>query len=96
LALVWKPGVEDRLQAPGPAKRDYDVIEFSALSNYSGRFVRVLTTTGKKVEGRIIGVDGTSVGVRIKKAGGTAELQIPRSVIFEIQLPHGRSADSNG
>jgi len=96
LALVWKPGVEDRLQAPAPAKRDYDVIEFSALSGYSGRFVRVLTTTGKKVEGRIIGVDGTSVGVRIHKAGGTAELQIPRSVIFEIQLPHGRSADSNG
>jgi hypothetical protein len=96
LALVWKPGVEDRLQAPAPAKRDYDVIEFSALSGYSGRFVRLLTTTGKKVEGRIVGVDGTSVGVRIHTAGGTAELQIPRSVIFEIQLPHGRSADSNG
>jgi len=96
LALVWKPGEEDRLQAPPPAPRDYDVIEFSALSSYSGRFVRVLTTTGKKVEGRIIGVDSTSVGLRIQKAGGTAELQIPRSVIFEIRLPHRRDADSNG
>jgi hypothetical protein len=96
LALVWKPGVEDRLQAAAPAQRDYDVIEFSALSAYSGRFVRLLTTTGKKVEGRIIGVDSTSVGLRIKKSGGIAELQIPRSVIFEIQLPRARDADRNG
>jgi hypothetical protein len=96
LALVWKAGEEVRLQAPAPAPRDYDVIEFSALSGYSGRFVRLLTTTGKKVEGRIIGVDGTSVSLRIQKAGGTAELQIPRTVIFEIRLPHRRDADSNG
>ena len=96
LALVWKPGEEVRLQAPPPAPRDYDVIEFSALSGYSGRFVRLLTTTGKKVEGRIIGVDNTSVSLRIQKAGGTAELQVPRTVIFEIRLPHRRDADSNG
>lgn len=96
LALVWKPGEEVRLQAPPPAPHDYDVIEFSALSGYSGRFVRLLTTTGKKVEGRIIGVDSTSVSLRIQKAGGTAELQIPRTVIFEIRLPHRRDAESNG
>jgi hypothetical protein len=95
LALVWKPTV-DRLQPQPPAPRDYDVINFSALSSYSGRFVRLLTTTGKKVEGRIIGVDGTAVGLRIQKAGGTAELQIPRSIIYEIQLPHRHSNDSNG
>jgi hypothetical protein len=95
LALVWKPEV-DRLEAAPPAPRDYDVIEYSALSGYSGRFVRLLTTTGKKVEGRIIGVDSTAVGLRIQKAGGTAELQIPRSVIFEIRLPHRRNADSDG
>jgi len=96
LALVWKPGEEVRLQPPAPAPRDYDVIEFSALSGYPGRFVRLLTSTGKKVEGRIIGVDSTSVGLRIQKAGGTAELQIPRSVIIEIRLLHRRDADSNG
>jgi hypothetical protein len=95
LALVWKAEV-DRLQAAPPVPRDYDVIEYSALSGYSGRFVRLLTTTGKKVEGRIIGVDSTAVGLRIQKAGGTAELQIPRSVIFEIRLPHRRNTDSDG
>ncbi|HEY2397278.1 MAG TPA: hypothetical protein VGH81_15055 [Rudaea sp.] len=95
LALVWKPSI-DRLPPAAPATRDFDVIDFSALGSYSGRFVRLLTTTGKKVEGRIIGVDSTAVGVRVKKAGGTAELQIPRSIIHEIQLPHRQTGDNNG
>jgi hypothetical protein len=95
LALVWKPSVE-RLPPAAPPKRDYDVIEFSALGSYAGRFVRLLTTTDKKVEGRVIGVDSTAVSVRVKKAGGTAELQIPRSIITEIQLPHRQTGDDNG
>ncbi len=95
LALVWKPTV-DRLPPPAPAVRDYDVIDFSALGAYPGRLVRLLTTTGKKVEGRVIGVDSTTVGLRIKRSGGTAELQVPRSVIYEIQLPHRQTGDNNG
>jgi hypothetical protein len=95
LALVWKPSIE-RLPPAGPPARDFDVIDYSALGSYTGRFVRLLTTTGKKVEGRIIGVDSTAVGVRVKRAGGTAELQIPRSVISQIQLPHHQTGDNDG
>lgn len=95
LALVWKPSVE-RLPPTSPPARDFDVIDYSALGSYTGRFVRLLTTTGKKVEGRIIGVDSTAVGVRVKRAGGTAELQIPRSVISQIQLPHRQTGDNDG
>ena len=94
LALVWKPSIE-RLPPAAPPARDFDVIDYSALGSYTGRFVRLLTTTGKRVEGRIIGVDSTAVGVRVKRAGGTAELQIPRSVISQIQLPHRQTGDNN-
>ena len=76
--------------------RDYDVIEYAALGGYAGRTVRLLTTTGKKVEGRVIGVDNTAVGMRIQQPGGVAELQVPRSVIVEIQVPHARPVDEKG
>lgn len=93
LALVWKPTV-DRLEQAPPPPRDYDVIEYGALSGYAGRYIRLLTAAGKKVEGRIIGVDGTTLSLRIQNSGGTAELQVPRSVIVEIQVPRRRDGSS--
>lgn len=89
LALVWKPTVDRLPDAPPPA-RDYDVIDAGAANNYAGRFVRVLTAGGKKVEGRIIHADATLLALRVTKPGGSAELQVQRSVIVEIQLPHQR------
>lgn len=86
LALVWKPTV-DRLQRTPPPPRDYDVISVDALSGYTGRFVRLITKTQKEVEGRVIGIDKNSVGMRINRAGGTAELQVPRNVIVEVRVP---------
>jgi hypothetical protein len=93
LALVWKPTVDRLPDAPPPA-RDYDVIDSGAANNYAGRFVRVLTSGGKKVEGHIIGLgpDGTTLALRVTKPGGTAELQVQRSVIVEIRLPHQKPA----
>lgn len=97
LALVWKPTV-DRLPDAPPAVRDYDVIEFGAANTYAGRFVRVLTSGGKKVEGRLIGIgpEGTTLGLRVNKPGGSAELQVQRSVIVEIRLPHQKPAAPAG
>ena len=89
LALVWKPTV-DRLEEAPPPPRDYDVLDYNALGGHAGHYVRLLTSAGKKVEGRIVAVDGTSVSLRIQNSGGTAELQVPRSVIVEIQLPRRR------
>jgi len=97
LALVWKPTVDRLPDAPPPA-RDYDIIEVSAANNYVGRFVRVLTSGGKKVEGHIIGIgpDGTTLALRVNKPGGSAELQVQRSVIVEIRLPHQKPAATGG
>jgi hypothetical protein len=55
----------------------------------------LVTTTQKRVEGRVIGIDATAVALRIQNSGGTAELQVPRSVIVEVQLPRRRDGDSN-
>lgn len=95
LALVWKPTV-DRLEQQAPPAKDYDVVELAALGGYVGRYVRLITTTQKQVEGRVIGVDATAVALRIQKPGGTAELHVPRNVIVEVQLPHRRRDDGNG
>jgi hypothetical protein len=97
LALVWKPTV-DRLPAAPPPARDYDHIEPGAVNNYAGRFVRVLTAGGKKVEGHIIGIgpDGTTIAMHVNQPGGSAELQVQRSVIVEIRLPHQKPAATGG
>ena len=94
LALVWKPTVDRLAQKAAPA-RDYDVVEVAALGGLVGRNVRLVTTTQKRVEGRVIGIDATAVALRIQNSGGTAELQVPRSVIVEVQLPRRRDGDSN-
>jgi len=97
LALVWKPTV-DRLPAAPPPARDYDIIEPGAVNSYAGRFVRVLTSGGKKVEGHIVGIgpDGTTIALRVNMPGGSAELQVQRSVIVEIRLPHQKPAATGG
>ena len=97
LALVWKPTIDRLPEAPPPA-RDYDIIEPGAINNYAGRFVRVLTAGGKKVEGHVIGIgpDGTTIALRVNKPGGSAELQVLRSVIVEIRLPHQKPAATGG
>ena len=94
LALVWQPTV-DRLQRKKPPPPDYDVIGIDALSGYVGRDVRLITKTQKEIEGSVIGVDSNTVGMRIKKAGGMAELHVPRSVIVEIQIPHAHRTGAN-
>jgi hypothetical protein len=96
LALVWKPTF-DRLDAtPSPPPPNYDVIDYSALMNgYVGRFVRLLTTTGKKVEGSVVSVDATTLALHIKRPGGSAELQVPRSLIVEIRVPHTKPSGDN-
>ena len=96
LALVWKSEI-DRLDKPAPAPLDYDVVEYQALlSGYVGRFVRLRTATGKKVEGTVINVDATTLGLHVKKPGGSADLQVPRSVIVEIRVPRARPSADNG
>ena len=91
LALVWKPTIE-RLPTAAPERRDYDVIDFAALNAQHGRFVRLITEGGKKVEGYIVSADETDVQLRVRPSGGnTAQLTVPKARIHEIQLLHRSS-----
>jgi len=91
LALVWKPTIE-RLPATAPEHRDYDVIDFAALKNQHGRFVRLITEGGKKVEGYVVTADESDVQLGIRSGGGNAaQLTVPKARIQEIQLVHRSS-----
>jgi len=91
LALVWKPTIE-RLPTAAPERRDYDIIDFAALNAQHGRFVRLITEGGKKVEGYIVSADETDVQLRVRPSGGnTAQLSVPKARIHEIQLLHRSS-----
>jgi len=86
LALVWKPTIE-RLPTAAPERRDYDIIDFASLNAQHGRFVRLITEGGKKVEGYIVSADETDVQLRVRPSGGnTAQLTVPKARIHEIQL----------
>jgi len=88
LALVWKPTIE-RLPAAAPERRDYDVIEFAGLGARSGRFVRLITVGGKKVEGYIVSANDSEVELRTSEGGGNnARFVVPKGRIQEIQLIH--------
>ena len=89
LALVWKATIE-RLPEQAKKPRDHDVIDFAALDANIGARVRLLTMGGNKVEGRVIAVDNTSVRLRLSNTDGTAELQMPRTAIREIQILRNR------
>ena len=86
LALVWKPTIE-RLPAAAPEQRDYDVIDFAALNAQRGRYVRLITEGGKKVEGYVVSADDSDVQLRVHPSGGNAaQFSVPRTRIQEIQL----------
>ena len=95
LALVWKPTV-DRLPEAAPVERDYDVIDYAAANTHNNRLVRVLTSGGKRVEGHIVSANDATLVLRVNRPGGSAELQVQRSVILEIQLLRARTPADHG
>jgi hypothetical protein len=88
LALVWKPTIE-RLPAAAPERHDYDVVEFASLKGYNGRYVRLITEGGKKVEGYVVTADESDVQLRVSgsvSGGGDALFTVPKARIQQIQL----------
>src|SRR6185312_17123658 len=77
LALVWKPTIE-RLPAAAPERRDYEVVEFAALNAQTGRFVRLVTEGGKKVEGYVVRADEAEVELRVSEGGGSARFVVQK------------------
>ena len=89
LALVWKPGVIERVEARPAPERDYTVIATTALAGQRGRRVRLLTVGGKLVDGELRGVEAGQAQVRVRVAGGHADVSVPLANVREARLVVG-------
>lgn len=87
-ALVWKPGIIEQLPEAAPVKKDYTVVEFSALAQLTDRHVRLITRGGKQIEGFVASTGDHSLQLRIERGGGSALVAINRDSITQIQLLH--------
>lgn len=86
LALVWKPGVIERLGARQAPARDYRIIAAAEIGAHRGRRMRLLTVGGKLVDGELRGVDGGQALLRVRMASGTADVAVPLANVREIRL----------
>ena len=85
LALAWKPGIE-RLPPKTPGKREYEVIDYATLGGVIGQRVRLITEGDKRIEGYLISADAGSVRLRVGRADGDAQFEVPKKRIQQIQL----------
>jgi len=67
LAMVWKPSVFEPLPESEPQEKNYDVVEFGRLGAFVGRYVQVITEGGKKIGGRVLGVDDTGIKMQVNR-----------------------------
>jgi hypothetical protein len=93
LALVWKPGVIERLPAQADRKRDYSVVPVDRLKEQVGLRVAIVTTSGKLVEGEVKETAVDHVVLQVQVGRGLAELNVPLNKIREVRVPviSGRS-----
>jgi hypothetical protein len=85
-ALVWRAPTIERLADKVPEVSGYVSVPIAALADYRGERVRLLTAGGKAIEGRVRGVEGADVLLRIVRDGGSAEIRIPRSGIQDVRV----------
>jgi len=83
LALVWKPTFE-RLPPAAPERNEFDPIDFAGLRNQTGRFVRLITESGKKVEGYVVSADDNEVDLRITQGGGSAHFVVQKAHVQRV------------
>ena len=93
-ALVWRAPTIERLPEKTVALSNYVSIPTAALGGYAGQRVRLLTTGGKVVEGRVHRIDGADVVMLILRDGGSAQVRIPRASIREARVRRATPADS--
>jgi hypothetical protein len=90
LALVWEPGVIERLPAPEDKGRNYDVIDMAGIRSHVGRRVQLVTGGGKRVDGVVEGLQEDTLVLRVKAGRGSAKLNVPLSNIREVRLFRSR------
>ncbi|HNR90821.1 MAG TPA: hypothetical protein PKO41_00210 [Dokdonella sp.] len=86
LALVWKPGVIERLPPPVLERPDYDVVAISALRGYLGRRIRLVTAGGKLVDGELRGITNDHALVAVRVNAGEAEVAVPLANVREARV----------
>jgi hypothetical protein len=86
LALAWKPGIERLPTSTKSGRTDYEVIEYANLGGVLGQRVRLLTDGEKRIEGYLISVDSSAVRLRVGRADGDAQFEVPKKRIQQIQL----------
>ncbi len=93
LALVWKPGVIERLPAQAAPDKKFVVVAKARLPGLVGSEVQLLTENGKRVEGEVVRASADLVILSVAVARGNAELSVPLTVIREVRL-RARGGDS--
>ncbi|MBL0162376.1 MAG: hypothetical protein IPP82_01655 [Xanthomonadales bacterium] len=93
LALVWKPGVIERLPAQSAPDKEFTIVAKERLSGLVGSDVQLLTENGKRVEGQLVRIAGDIAVLSLPLARGNAELSVPLAGIREVRL-RARSAVS--
>ncbi len=86
LALVWKPGVVERIaprEAPTP---DYDVVAVTSLASHAGRRVRLLTAGGRLVDGELLRIEDGQAVVEVRLPRGKAEIMVALANVREARL----------
>lgn len=91
LALVWRPGVIERLETREVQARDYEIVAATSLAQYTGRRLRLLTQGGKLVDGRLLGVEPGRAVLSVRVGGGSAEVGVAISNIREARLVRASS-----
>lgn len=86
-ALVWRAPTIERLPEEQPREESaFVAVPADSLGSYRGAFVRLTTLGGKRIEGRVVGLDGTDIVLRVRRSGGSAVLRIPRKGIRQAEL----------
>jgi hypothetical protein len=86
LALVWEPGVIERLPPPEREKPGYDVVALASLNLYIGRRFQLVTVGEKRVEGELSAVEPGNIVLLIEVGRGSAKLNVPVSNVREARL----------
>lgn len=86
LALVWKPGVIERLPPAPAANKEFVVVGKERLSGLVGNDILLVTENGKRFQGEVMRVSADAVVLSIAVARGNAELSVPLTGIREVRL----------
>lgn len=92
-ALVWNPDKFEPLPK-NTAAQPRTAISLPQLDRHRGVRVRVLTQSGRRIEGRIDGIHEGQLLLRVLRASGHAQLKIPTDSIVQVQSLGGPATKS--